>query len=129
LVPGPFGEGGARTDVIAPPPDELFSETDDNSVGNLLTYGTARVLLAGDAEAREEYVAGSYRAYTPGDPVWPVMIARDIPCSGSHQLDRDLLPQPMPTSSDSDRHAPTRILRKSLSVRALSNMIRHPDTH
>ncbi len=50
--------GGVRADVIAPPPGELFSETNDNSVAILLTYGTARVLLAGDAEAREEaYVA------------------------------------------------------------------------
>jgi len=46
--------GGALEDVIAPPPGELFSETNDNSVAILLTYGTARVLLAGDAEAREE---------------------------------------------------------------------------
>ncbi len=49
-----------RTAVIAPPPGELFSETNDNSVAILLTYGTARVLLAGDAEAREEYVAGGF---------------------------------------------------------------------
>jgi competence protein ComEC len=41
-------------DVIGPPPGELYSETNDNSVAILLTYGTARVLLAGDAEAREE---------------------------------------------------------------------------
>jgi competence protein ComEC len=40
--------------VIAPPPGELFSETNDNSVAILLTYATARVLLAGDAEMREE---------------------------------------------------------------------------
>jgi len=46
--------GGAPKDVIAPPPGELFSETNDNSVAILLTYGPARVLLAGDAEAREE---------------------------------------------------------------------------
>jgi competence protein ComEC len=49
--------GGVRADVIAPPTDAeggLFSETNDNSVAILLTYGTARVLLAGDAEAREE---------------------------------------------------------------------------
>jgi competence protein ComEC len=46
--------GGVRADVIAPPPGELISETNDNSVAILLTYGTARVLLAGDAEAREE---------------------------------------------------------------------------
>jgi hypothetical protein len=32
-------------------PPEL---TNDNSVAILLTYGTARVLLAGDAVAREE---------------------------------------------------------------------------
>jgi competence protein ComEC len=51
--------GGVRADVIAPPPGELFSETNDNSVAILLSYGTARVLLAGDAEAREEeYMAG-----------------------------------------------------------------------
>jgi competence protein ComEC len=46
--------GGVRAEVIAPPPGELFSETNDNSVAVLLSYGTARVLLAGDAEAREE---------------------------------------------------------------------------
>jgi competence protein ComEC len=40
--------------MIAPPPGELYSETNDNSVAILLTYATARVLLAGDAEAREE---------------------------------------------------------------------------
>src|SRR5918994_4741543 len=48
-----------NTDVVGPPPGELFSETNDNSVAILLTYGTARILLAGDAEAREEqYMAG-----------------------------------------------------------------------
>jgi hypothetical protein len=41
-------------DVIAPPPGELFSETNDNAVAILLTYGTARVLSASAAEAREE---------------------------------------------------------------------------
>lgn len=49
--------GGVRADVIAPPTDAeggLFSETNDNSVAILLSYGTARILLAGDAEAREE---------------------------------------------------------------------------
>lgn len=58
--------GGVRADVIAPPTDAeggLFSETNDNSVGILLTYGTARILLAGDAEAKaEEYMANG--AYT-----------------------------------------------------------------
>lgn len=54
--------GGTKADVIAPPPGELFSETNDNSVGILLTHGTARVLLAGDAEKKsEEYMSnGSY---------------------------------------------------------------------
>jgi hypothetical protein len=45
------------TNVIAPPPGELFSETNDNSVAILLTYVTARVLSAGDAGVREEYMA------------------------------------------------------------------------
>ena len=39
---------------MAPPPGELFSENNVNSVAILLTYGTARVLQAGDAEVREE---------------------------------------------------------------------------
>lgn len=51
--------GEARVDVIAPPPGPLFSETNDNSVGVLLTFAEARVLLAGDAEKKsEEYMAG-----------------------------------------------------------------------
>jgi beta-lactamase superfamily II metal-dependent hydrolase len=55
------GTEGPGSNIIAPPPGELFSETNDNSVAILLSYDTARVLLAGDAEAREEYVAeGSY---------------------------------------------------------------------
>jgi hypothetical protein len=33
------------------------SDTNDNSVAILPTYATARVLLSGDAEAREEYMA------------------------------------------------------------------------
>ncbi len=48
---------GVRADIIAPPTDAeggLFTETNDNSVAILLTYGTARILLAGDAEAKEE---------------------------------------------------------------------------
>lgn len=53
--------GGARVDVISPPPDYeggLFSGSNDNSVALLLTYGSARVLLAGDAEEKaEEYMA------------------------------------------------------------------------
>ena len=53
--------GGVSEDIIAPLPGELFSETNDNSVAILLTYGP-RPPLAGNAEAREEdYMAeGSY---------------------------------------------------------------------
>jgi competence protein ComEC len=62
LSPERSAVGRVIIDIIAPPPGELFSETNDNSVAILLTYGTARVLLAGDAEARDkEYMAeGSY---------------------------------------------------------------------
>jgi competence protein ComEC len=48
---------GINADVIGPPADTeggLFTEINDNSVAILLTYGTARILLAGDAEANEE---------------------------------------------------------------------------
>ena len=40
--------------MIAPPPGNLFEEPNDNSVATLLTFGTARILLAGDAEKKEE---------------------------------------------------------------------------
>jgi beta-lactamase superfamily II metal-dependent hydrolase len=42
-----------------PPPGEYCSETNDNSVAILLNYSTPRVLLAGNAEAREEYMASA----------------------------------------------------------------------
>ncbi len=48
---------GINADVIGSPTDAeggLFSEINDNSVAILLTYGTARILPAGDAEANEE---------------------------------------------------------------------------
>ena len=44
-------------EITAPPAGELFSKTNDNPVAILLTYGTACVLLAGDAEVRKEYIA------------------------------------------------------------------------
>ena len=47
-------DGGTRADAIAPPPDGFFFR-DQRQLGcHLLTYGTAHVLLAGGAEAREE---------------------------------------------------------------------------
>jgi hypothetical protein len=46
--------GRIKAGVIAPPPGELFSETSGKSVAILLPYGTARVLLADDAEVRVE---------------------------------------------------------------------------
>lgn len=53
---------GVRVDVLNPPPASdggLFAGSNDSSVSLLLTYGTARVILAGDAEdAAEEYMAG-----------------------------------------------------------------------
>ena len=50
--------GGVEVDVLGPPPGELFSETNENSIGLLLTYGSARILLAGDAETKaEEYMS------------------------------------------------------------------------
>jgi len=50
-----------RAEVITPPPGGLFSETSDNSEAILLAYDMARVLLAGAAKAKEEYLAnGSY---------------------------------------------------------------------
>ncbi len=56
-LPGEGYAGGSYTDVISPPNGTLFSETNDNSVSILLTFGTARVLLAGDAEKGEEYMS------------------------------------------------------------------------
>jgi beta-lactamase superfamily II metal-dependent hydrolase len=47
------GVGGAVTEVIAPPPGELLSETNDNSVAILLSYGTIHALLAGNTEVKK----------------------------------------------------------------------------
>jgi hypothetical protein len=74
----PLGDG-ASTDVIAPPPDELFSEINDNSLAILWSYATARVLLAGDAEARGRSTwrvvhtlglkrSSTFRNYTHSEP-------------------------------------------------------------
>lgn len=49
--------GGAEATVVAPP-GELFSDSNENSVALLITFGEARVLLTGDAErAAEEYMS------------------------------------------------------------------------
>lgn len=48
---------GVDVTVLAPPTDAeggLFPDSNNNSVSLLLTYGTARILLAGDAEEEEE---------------------------------------------------------------------------
>jgi hypothetical protein len=37
--------GELQGDVIAPPPGEPYSETNDNCVAILLTYGTGRILF------------------------------------------------------------------------------------
>jgi beta-lactamase superfamily II metal-dependent hydrolase len=53
--------GGVDVDVINPPPasgEGFFENSNDNSVGVILTYGMARALLAGDTEKdAEEYMA------------------------------------------------------------------------
>jgi competence protein ComEC len=56
-VLSPLGDGGARIDIIVSPSSKLFSETNHSLVAILLTYGTARALVAGDAEAKEEHIA------------------------------------------------------------------------
>ncbi len=65
---------GVGVDVINPPPGSeggLFTESNDNSVGVILTYGTARALLAGDAEEKaEEYMAMG--PYTGPLTLWKV---------------------------------------------------------
>lgn len=50
--------GGTDVTVLAPPPEELFSDSNENSVSLLLAFGEARVLLTGDAEnGAEEYMS------------------------------------------------------------------------
>jgi beta-lactamase superfamily II metal-dependent hydrolase len=68
--------GGVKVDVIGPPTDlegGLFSEINDNSVAILLTYGTARILLAGDAEVNEE-------EYMANGPYTGPLTILNIPC-------------------------------------------------
>jgi hypothetical protein len=51
-------DGGVKADVIAPPPGELFSETNDDSVAILLSP-TARPASSWPVTPRREYVANS----------------------------------------------------------------------
>lgn len=56
---------GVRVDVLNPPAGsgEEYSGSNDSSVAVLLTYGRARVILAGDAEEdAEEYISRSPRS-------------------------------------------------------------------
>lgn len=60
--------GGVRVEAIGPPTDAeggLFPEINDNSIALLLTYGSARVLLAGDASTNEEEYMASGRYTGP----------------------------------------------------------------
>ena len=90
--------GGVRADVIGPPTDlegGLFSEINDNSVAILLTYGTARILLAGDAEANEEeYMANGPYTGPADDP-------EGHPPRLEHLIDP---PLPQPLSTQGCRH-------------------------
>ena len=72
-------------DVIARPPGGLTSETNDNSVAILLTYATARVLLSGYTEVREEHMASgsctslkrpsTFRNYTHSEPRFRALLS------------------------------------------------------
>lgn len=57
---------GMRVDVLNPPAaggGDEYSNANDSSVALLITYGRARVILAGDAEKEaEEYIASSPRS-------------------------------------------------------------------
>lgn len=55
--------GGVKANVLAPPPGALSEESNDNSVAVLLTFGSARILLPGDAQTKEEAYM-SQGAYT-----------------------------------------------------------------
>jgi competence protein ComEC len=63
--------GSALAEVIGPT-GEFYSETNDNSVAILLTYGRARALLAGDAEEREE-------EYMASDPYTGALTVVNVP--------------------------------------------------
>jgi hypothetical protein len=124
----------AITEVIAPPPGELFSETNDNSVAILLTYGTVRVLLAGDAEASEGYMVGPL----PGVHTRRCRVARHDRWRHPRLLEAANLtstfftPIFTPTHPNIIRLRPTRPDEgpwKFQSVRASSDINRHPDTH
>jgi hypothetical protein len=77
--------GGALEDVIAPPPGELFSETNDNSVAFLLSYGTTGVLLVGtpkpgrrnswlEVRTRDLKRSSTFRNYTHSEPMFRALL-------------------------------------------------------
>jgi len=78
-------------------------------------------------------VAGSYRTYTPGDPVWPVMIAGNILVYWkAANLTSIFTPIFTPTHPDITRLRPTRLHDDPAETRiprASSDIIRHPETH
>ena len=78
-------------------------------------------------------MAAPYRAYTPGDAVWPVMIAGDIPDYWKPPIWlRPLTPILTPTDPNKGRLRPTRLDEIPPEIRiprASSDIIRHPDTH
>ena len=117
---------GVRADVISPPTDAeggLFPETNDNSLGILLTYGTARVLLAGDAEAKgEEYMANGPHTgpltvlkithHGSNTSTTPLFLSRFRPKVAVIQVGADnTYGHPTPETLDRLRRAGTRVFR------------------
>ena len=78
-------------------------------------------------------MAAPYRAYTPGDAAWPVMIAGDIPDYWKPPIWlRPLTPILTPTDPNRARLRTTLLDEHSTQIRifrAFSDMTRHPDTH
>jgi hypothetical protein len=75
---------------VATMPVELFSETNNDSVAILLTYGTARVLLAGDTEVGRRHTwrtsptrglkrSSTFRNYTHSELRFRTLLTEDGP--------------------------------------------------
>jgi hypothetical protein len=93
---------------------------------------TARILLAGDAEARITSLA-PWRPYKPGDAALPVVIAGDIPAYWKPPIRlRPFTPIFTPTHPNIILLRPTRPDEDTPEIRipmASSDINRHPDTH